>query len=730
LWLGTVSNGIALYNPPDDNFRSFGYDAQQPMSIVANNLSVLYQDRNGFIWTGSEGYGISYFDPDHNLFRVIMPSVNSLPVLPGKWTRAFAEDENNNMWLGVGGGLVCYNIHTKQAKLWQNTKTDPGQLHNNSIRSLLYDGEHHVWVGTANGVDRFNTKTFQKEKILYADSLPLSFYWTMMQDRNKTIWFGTRNGLYFFSPATQEIHSIAAIPELAKYNGWGVRSLFEDSRKRLWIGLNGNGVLMYDAANQITRYWKRTDSTKNTLQNNSITSFAENKKGIIWIGSLGGLTAYDPVNDTFTHYSSHNGFIFSRAACLMVDEKDRLWIGSSKGLIMLDSARKNFHYFDREDGLPINEFNEQVAYRMNDGRFVFPSMNGFVLFDPLQYSGAATPVNAYVSAIKVFNKIYRTLVNTEELESIDLKPTQNFFSLELSALNYSNPHQTWYAYKLYPLEKYWIYTRERNVNYTNVPGGDYQFYFKATTDQNNWNVPAKTINIHVGTVFYETTWFLLLAISFIIVSIYTVYRYRLMQQNKIYVLQTKAQELEKEKVLAKYENLKQHLNPHFLFNSLTSLGGLIKFNQRLATDFLEGLSKIYRYILKSRDAETIILLEEIKFTQTFIKLQQTRFNSGLQVHFDVADEHYSCRIVPVTLQNLIENAIKHNIIDEDSPLLIKIISEGNYLSVINNLQKKNFVDTSNKQGLLNIKLLYHYLTETPVIVTEDEKCFTVKIPLL
>jgi hypothetical protein len=396
----------------------------------------------------------------------------------------------------------------------------------------------------------------------------------------------------------------------------------------------------------------------------------------------------------------------------------------------LDPTRKNFRYFDKEDGLPINEFNEQIAYKMRDGRFVFPSMNGFVLFNPLEYSQISAPANVYVSSFKVSGKENHTSINPEELTTIDLKQYQNFFSFELSALNFSNPRQTWYAYKLSPLEKDWIYTKERNINYTNIPGGSYQFQFKATTDPNNWNVPEKIIAIHVGTIFYKTIFFYLLVLLFIIGFIYSVYRYRLLQQNKIYVLQTKAQELEKEKALAMYENLKQHLNPHFLFNSLTSLSSLIKFDQKVAGEFLNSLSKIYRYILKSRDNETVSLSEEIKFVQTFIRLQQTRFNKGLQVNIEVDVAHNQSKIAPVTLQNLIENAIKHNIIDDESPLIIDIFTEDNYLVVKNNLQKKKFVETSNHQGLANLQSLYRYLSSQPVLIIEDEQYFSVKIPLI
>jgi LytS/YehU family sensor histidine kinase len=144
------------------------------------------------------------------------------------------------------------------------------------------------------------------------------------------------------------------------------------------------------------------------------------------------------------------------------------------------------------------------------------------------------------------------------------------------------------------------------------------------------------------------------------------------KEREILQLQTKAHALEKEKTQVQYENLKQHLNPHFLFNSLTSLGSLIRINQKMAGDFLDGMSRIYRYILQSKDSEVVPLKDEIRFIQTFIALQKTRFTDGLLIDLDIDEEHHHQKIVPVTLQNLIENAIKHNIIDSETPLEIHI----------------------------------------------------------
>jgi len=179
-----------------------------------------------------------------------------------------------------------------------------------------------------------------------------------------------------------------------------------------------------------------------------------------------------------------------------------------------------------------------------------------------------------------------------------------------------------------------------------------------------------------------------------------------------------------------YENLKQHLNPHFLFNSLTSLSSLIRIDQQMAGDFLERMSKVYRYILKNRDNETVPLAEELIFVDLYIQLQKTRFAEGLEININIDEEFHHRKIAPVTLQNLVENAIKHNVADSESPLIIDLFIENDYLVVRNNLQRKNFVETSNKQGLANMKSLYRYLSARPMIITEVENYFTVKIPLI
>ena len=126
----------------------------------------------------------------------------------------------------------------------------------------------------------------------------------------------------------------------------------------------------------------------------------------------------------------------------------------------------------------------------------------------------------------------------------------------------------------------------------------------------------------------------------------------------------------------------------------------------------------------------VSLRQELDFVAHYVSLQKSRFEDGLQINIDVETDYLLYRIVPVTLQNLFENAIKHNSIEEDKPLIINVLVDEDYLYVKNNLQRKKFVDSSNKQGLESLKNLYKYLSKKPLEIMETDSEFIVKIPLL
>jgi uncharacterized membrane-anchored protein YhcB (DUF1043 family) len=194
-------------------------------------------------------------------------------------------------------------------------------------------------------------------------------------------------------------------------------------------------------------------------------------------------------------------------------------------------------------------------------------------------------------------------------------------------------------------------------------------------------------------------------------------------------VQQKIDKMEKEKLRIDYNALQDQLNPHFLFNNLSVLKSLIMYDTNGAIEFTENFTDVYRYVLQSKDKMLIELIDELKFIESFISLHKERIGEGFDVRFLVDKKVLEMLIAPLTLQLLIENAIKHNVASIEHPLLIEVFSENNCLIVKNNIQPKD-TSYSTKTGLKNLIRRYELLDSDNVIVETDNECFMVKIPLL
>ncbi len=181
---------------------------------------------------------------------------------------------------------------------------------------------------------------------------------------------------------------------------------------------------------------------------------------------------------------------------------------------------------------------------------------------------------------------------------------------------------------------------------------------------------------------------------------------------------------------AQFESLKNQLDPHFLFNSLNVLSSLIDENPNQAQKFTASMSKIYRYVLEQKDKELVTVEDEIEFAKTYCDLLKTRFEDSVDFTFDVRKEDYRKYVVPLSLQLLLENCIKHNFATSSRPLVIRIFSEGDILSIENNLQVREQIKESSGIGLANIVQRYSLLTKRNVFIEKSEDYFKVKLPML
>jgi sensor histidine kinase YesM len=198
-------------------------------------------------------------------------------------------------------------------------------------------------------------------------------------------------------------------------------------------------------------------------------------------------------------------------------------------------------------------------------------------------------------------------------------------------------------------------------------------------------------------------------------------------------LQTK--EVVQQKVIAgtanaKFDALKNQLDPHFLFNSLNVLSSLIEENPSGAQDFTTDLSKVYRYVLEQKNKDLILLDEELKFANYYASLLKMRFEDSLEFEIPQKAINPEARVVPLSLQLLLENCVKHNMVTSSRPLKIKIIEKDDELIVTNNFQAKSIVSSSSGVGLMNIKQRYSLLTNQEVIINQSKSEFSVQIPIL
>lgn len=185
-----------------------------------------------------------------------------------------------------------------------------------------------------------------------------------------------------------------------------------------------------------------------------------------------------------------------------------------------------------------------------------------------------------------------------------------------------------------------------------------------------------------------------------------------------------------ESLQAQLQNLKDQINPHFMFNNLSVLSSLVYKDQDKAVDFINQLAKVYRYVLDSRNSELVKLSEELQFMESYLYLLQIRFDKSLKISIEIAEASKELMLPPLALQMLIENAIKHNEVSEEFPLHIEVKIFNTKIEVSNNLQLRRNPEVSCKTGLKNIKERYKYFSEEQVEIEETKSSFIVRLPLL
>ncbi len=717
IWVSTFAFELFFIDGKTYQVHSFSHDESEKGSIASNFFFSGFQDDDGTIMFGTLN-GISYTNRQKAFYHIHRVS-KKLPNLElNEGFLSFCEETDDWWWLGSeAAGLIKYN------PISSKTISYPFAARINSILKV----KDQLFVGTDNGFYSFNAikKKFLEIKLpIEVTKNSLEIIDIIQQDEG-VIWLSSGKKYVICMDLTVKKTSTFDISKLIEIKGEGdcEPNVFVDKNHEIWVSTNWGNLLKFSKKTQ--KFMPLKSLENNGFESNFYKPIVD-KNNDFWIPSLhNGMVKYEPKHNKFKLFSESEGLASDLVRYANMDNLGQIWVAGYNKFSVINTLNMSFQNFN----LPINETNydyETNIFSLKNGHMVSIMKGTLVEFLPENFQNNLLENKPLINSLTFGNN--KQFITSDNAE-VNLGVEDNNFSIQFGflPLPQNNKHQ--FSYKLEGFNKDWVNNgTEVFAKFANLSGGDY--IFKVKTFSGNSESKIAQISIHIAIIFYKTWWFLTLLGIFLASLVYAFVRYRANQRKKIHHLQLQSTKLEKDKTEIQYQNLINHLNPHFLFNSLTLLNGLILSEPDIASDFLQKLSKIYRYILQNKDTEIVSLDQELGFVKNYIDLQKSRFEDGLQVNIAIDDDDLSSGIVPVTLQNLFENAIKHNTVEEDKPLIIDVFVEDEYLIVKNNLQKKKFVETSNKQGLDSLKSLYKYLTTSPLETIETEAEFVVRVPLL
>lgn len=717
IWIATYGGGLNLFQPGSGIFRVYKHDIKNENSIATDLLPSLWANEDGTLWIGTDGKGIDVFDPDKEIFshvvhspynsrslnNNVIRSINSdkrggvwvgtyngginffnqnaevffhyrVPTVNGNSSvTSFAEEPNGNIWIGTdGGGLSYFNRATGQFTNLYHDEKNKNSLSDNRIISLQIDNNNELWIGTyLGGLCRYNPKTKTFKRYCKGDGSGLSdnVIWALLIDSERRVWAGTNDGLNLFHTETNSFTSLNINNSNLSNNM--VRCLFEDDKKRLWVGTQRGLNIQEKGGTQFTVITS-DNSKENNLSNDWIRTINNDRNGNIWIGTFaGGINLYDELSNSFLSRGEKDGLPDNMISAIQADESNNLWISTGRGLAYLDTKNRTFRNYNTIGGLQDYQYNINASYVTHRGEFLFGGNNGFTLFIPEVIKGIKSnkyPPRVALTSMRIFNK--EVIPGEEgspltqqinETDHILLDYDQNVITFDFSALNFIQPERNQYAYKLDGFEKDWNYIdNKRSATYTNLEPGSYTFSVKASNNDGIWNDEGHHLRIDILPPFWGTWWFktLLLTVS-IIAGLLVLNTVRNRIKEKIRINKIIA-ELELKALIAQ-------MNPHFIFNCLTSIQELIAVQrQDEAMHYLNQFSRLLRTVLQSSEKNYILLDEEITLLELYLELESMRFDKQFHYRIVVDDVIDTEDIIVPTflLQPFVENALWHGLMNK------------------------------------------------------------------
>jgi hypothetical protein len=446
-----------------------------------------------------------------------------------------------------------------------------------------------------------------------------------------------------------------------------------------------------------------------------VYSITEDSDGHIWFSTANaGIYRYD--GKSLKNFSLENGLSDIHVTGLLADKRHHLLIIHNSGVDIMDTRSNAFLYLSKGVGMSALNPDLNVCTIEGNETAWLGTQNGLIRLQIPDDILTRQP-SLQLSRVSIF------LSKENYIGSHDFSYNQNHISFHFNAFWFIEPELVRYQIRLKGYDIDWIDTRNTLVTYSNLSPGEYTFEVRASIKGNFTLNDIKTFKFTIEKPFWKSTWFILASILVISLLVYLIIftrEKRLKQRDAV----------EREKIAVKFQTLRSQVNPHFLFNSFSTLITIIDEDKEVAIDYVEKLSLFFRNILEYREDDLIPLSEELKLIETYFYLQKKRYNKNLQLDIAVKEEALSSLIPPMVLQMLIENAIKHNVISAEKPLSVSIFTDEKFITVTNKLQRKKDKEPSTGIGITNIKDRYALLGFGDIQIVSSCGQFIVKLPLI
>lgn len=589
VWLGTWGGGIFVFNSADESIINLKSDELNATSISSDTVYSLFRDNSGIMWVGTNGQGINKHNSYKKDYKFLSHNIMLEETMGSGKVETMMKDRNGDLWIGIyNGGLNRYNPLTHDFKDYRHDENNSKSISNDIVSDILQDQNGKIWIATNEGINIYETETDSFSR-LYLDPLEdrnVSYAFTdIYEDKTGNIWIGSHNkGLFQYNPVTEEvIHYSNDINNDLTLSDNLVYSILERENGELWIGTNKGLNLMNRQSGTFKRYLLDRSNPMG-INSNAVRVLLEDSTDILWIGTGGGgINRYNDNSENFSHYTTKEGLSNNFIMSMKEGLDDTIWAGTKEGISIIDKTKGIISTIGSDEGLEISELTNG-SMTDSDNNLYFGSISMIYRFTSIDKKTRQKEPEVHIDSIKVGNKTITYISPYLKPADVILEyNNSNYLSFHVVALNFFNPENTIYTHILEGFDDDWIYdSTSRDILYTNLQPGNYQFRIKASTGKDQWIESEIIQKVHIKAPPWRTWWAYLFYVLLLTSLIYMLVRFR-MNVTKI------QRYAELERAEKRYKQLNNYLSN--ILNSMPSI--LIGVNDHLIiTQWNGGAEKV------------------------------------------------------------------------------------------------------------------------------------------